>query len=64
MQLLVNNRWFCLTELIIVFTYGVFLTLQLQWGGWLATLILLPWLIRIGAGHVIIEKSAFSYHWR
>ncbi len=60
MQQLVNNRWFALADLLIVFAYGAVVTIWPYLGGWLIVLVMLPWLIRIVAGHLTIEKSAFS----
>ena len=56
-QQLVNNRWFALVDLIIVFTYGAVVTIWPQLGGWLLMLVLLPWLIRIISGRITFEKS-------
>jgi hypothetical protein len=59
MQQLVGNRWFALADLIIVFAYGAVVTIWPQLGGWLIVLVMLPWLFRIVAGRLNIEKHAF-----
>jgi tetratricopeptide (TPR) repeat protein len=59
MQQLVNNRWFALADLLIVFAYGAVVTIWPQLGGWLIVLVMLPWLFRIVAGRLNIEKHAF-----
>ncbi|MEE9188788.1 MAG: O-antigen ligase family protein, partial [Anaerolineales bacterium] len=59
MQQLVGNRWFALGDLLIVFAYGAVVTIWPQLGGWLIVLVMLPWLFRIVAGRLNIEKHAF-----
>ena len=61
MQQLVNNRWFILADLVLVFVYGAAVTISPQLGSWLIVLLLLPWSVRLVFGRFTIRSTTFYY---
>lgn len=58
---LVDNRWFALTELIVVLMSAAAWILVPEFGIWLSLIALLPWVLRALAGQLPFRRTPFDW---
>ena len=61
MRQLVDNRWFALTDLLLVIMSAAAWMLIPRFGIWFSLIALLPWVLRFLAGHLPFQRTPFDW---
>jgi hypothetical protein len=57
----VDNRWFALTELLLVIMSATAWVLIPRLGIWFSLIVFLPWVLRFLAGHLPFQRTPFDW---